>query len=246
MSLLTFGKQEVFFRKTSSPSLNTPTLVSPLSFPPPPIHTFPTMHCNTYCSFAHAPKVYDVNSPPWGPVPVSLSKDKNCKSHSSPFRCPFLVHCTQAKNFSSKFIRHSSKIDKPFLIPNSPPLSFATSSPSPHTEVLFPPPSQYAALYPPYSATNQQFHDGHESLFPTRPPFPAPYETPPPAHSFYPSCLPCQPDSGLRLFNCLIMNPNCSPCASSISLPIPPPIPKTNPFLTLIIHLSMLTLIVIP
>ena len=67
----------------------------------PPIHTFPppfpTMHCNKYCSFAYAPKVDDVKSPPSGPVPVSLSKYKNCKSHSSPFRRPFLVHRTQAK-----------------------------------------------------------------------------------------------------------------------------------------------------
>ena len=96
-----FRKTRGLFRKTSSPSLNTPTLVSAFSFPPPPIHTFPppfpTMHCNKYCSFAHAPKVDDVNSPPWGPVRVSLSKDKNCKSHSSPFRRPFLVHRTQAK-----------------------------------------------------------------------------------------------------------------------------------------------------
>ena len=184
----------------------------------------PVLACNNkYCSFAHAPKLNDVNSPPWGPVPVSLSKDKNCKSHSSPFRRPFFSAPHSSKNFSSKFIRHSSKIDKPFPIPNSPPLSFATSSPTPHTEVLFPPPSQYAALYPPYSATNQQFLDGHESLLPTRPPFPALYETPPPVHSFYPSCLPCQRDSGLRLFNCLTMNPNCSPRASSISLPVPPP-----------------------
>ena len=41
--------------------------------------------------------VPDVNFPPWGPVPVSLSKDKNCKRHSSPFCCPFLVHHAQAK-----------------------------------------------------------------------------------------------------------------------------------------------------
>ena len=58
----------------------------------------PVLACNNkYCSFAHAPKVDNVNSPPWGPVPVSLSKEKNCKSHSSPFRRPFLVHRTQAK-----------------------------------------------------------------------------------------------------------------------------------------------------
>ena len=57
----------------------------------------PVLACNNkYCSFAHASPVADVNSPPWGPVPVSLSKDKNCKSHSS-FRRSFLVHRTQAK-----------------------------------------------------------------------------------------------------------------------------------------------------
>ena len=150
---------------------------------------------------------------------------------SSSQKVSFFSAPHSSKNFSSKFIRHSSKIDKPFPIPNSPPLSFATSSPTPHTEVLFPPPSQYAALYPPYSAINQQFLDGHESLFPTRPPFPALYETPRQVHSFYLSCLPCQRDSGLRLFYRLIMNPNYSPRASSISLPVPPsPNPQDKSF----------------
>ena len=71
------------------------------------------MHCNKYCSFAHVPKVDDVNSPPWGPVPVSLSKDKNCKSHSSPFRCPFLVHRTQAKNYHQSSSGTAQKLTNP-------------------------------------------------------------------------------------------------------------------------------------
>ena len=64
----------------------------------------------------------------------------------------------------------------------------------------------------------------------SHPPFPAPYETPPPAHSFYPSCLPCKRESGLRLSafnNCHIISPH----ASSISLPVPPhPNPQSKSF----------------
>ena len=127
-----------------------------------------------------------------------------------------------------------STINKPFPITYSPSLPLVISSPSPYTEVIFPSPLQYAAPYPPYSAANQQFLDGHESLFPPSPPFPAPYETP--AHSFYPSCLPCKRDSGLRLFpsnNCHIISPR----ASSISLPVPHiQIPKANPSLTLLLQ----------
>ena len=71
-------------------------------------------------------------------------------------------------------------------------------------------------------------------------------ETPPPAYSFYPLCLPCQCDSDLRLFalnNCLVINPNCSHFlsignklhlphhASSISFPVPqPPNPQVKSF----------------
>ena len=91
----------------------------------------PVLACNNkYCSIAHAPKVDDVNS----------DVNKNCKSHSSPFRRPFLVHHTQAKISHQNSSGTAQKLKKPFPIPNSPPLSFATSSPSPHTEVLFPPP----------------------------------------------------------------------------------------------------------
>ena len=58
----------------------------------------PVLACNNiYCSFAHAPHVGDLNSPPSGPLPLSLSTDKDCKSHSSPFPRPILVHRTQAK-----------------------------------------------------------------------------------------------------------------------------------------------------
>ena len=118
-------------------------------------------------------------------------------------------------------------VSKALTTPSSP---LVISSSFPYTEALFPSPLQYAAPYPPYSATNQQFLDGHESIFPPSPPFPAPYETPPPARSFYPSCLPSKLDSGQRLFtfnNCHIISPR----ASSISLPVPPhPNPQSKSF----------------
>ena len=118
----------------------------------------PVLACiDKCCSFAHILPVPEGKFPALDPVPVSLSKDKNCKSHSSPFHRLFAPH--PSKNLSSKLVGYSSTIT------NSSPLSFFTSSPSPHTEVLFSPRLQYAVLYSPYFTPNHRFLDGPESPF---------------------------------------------------------------------------------